>query len=169
MAVYCKQSDFVPLPADPAGKVKAELERIRTSNGKTRPYTIRKEMREIMMSKVGVFREESIMQEALDTVRELKETFQTDLAIDDRGYRFNTDLLEAWELGCLLDTAEVITASALNRKESRGAHSREDFPKRDDEKYLAHTMAYPKDGDIDIQYDRPVDLSLGHEPKERVY
>jgi succinate dehydrogenase / fumarate reductase flavoprotein subunit len=169
MAEYCKQVDFVPLPSDPAGKVKAELEHLRTSNGKTRPYTIRKEMREIMMAKVSVFREESIMQEALDTIRELKEAFQTDLAIDDRGYRFNTDLLEAWELGCLLDTAEVITASALNRKESRGAHSREDFPKRDDKKYLAHTMAYPKDGEIDIQYDRPVDLSLGHEPKERVY
>jgi succinate dehydrogenase / fumarate reductase flavoprotein subunit len=169
MAEYCKQADFVPLPSDPAGKVKAELEHIRMSNGKTKPYTLRKQMRETMMTKVGVFREESIMQEALDTIRELRESFQNDLAIDDRGHRFNTDLLEAWELGCLLEMAEVTTASALSRKESRGAHSREDFPDRDDEKYLAHTMAYPKDDQIDIQYDRPVDLSLGHEPKERVY
>lgn len=169
MAEYCKQADFVALPSDPAGKVKAELERIRTSSGKTKPYTLRKRMRDIMMSNVGVFRGEALMQEALDTVRELRESFQNDLSIDDRGHRFNTDLLEAWELGCLLEMAEVTTVSALNRKESRGAHSREDFPNRDDENYLAHTMAYPKDGEIDIQYDRPVDLSLGHEPKERVY
>ncbi len=169
MAAYCKQADFVPLPSDPSGGIKAELDRIRNSNGKTKTYTLRKRMREVMMAKVGVFREEAIMQEALDTVRELKETFKNDLLIDDRGHRFNTDLLEAWELGCLLDTAEVTAACALNRKESRGAHSREDFPDRDDENYLAHTMAYPKDGKIDIQYDRPVDLSLGHEPKERVY
>lgn len=169
MAAYCKQADFVPLPSDPSSGIKAELDRIRNSNGKTKTYTLRKRMREIMMSNVGVFREEAIMQEALDTVRELKEAFQNDLLIDDRGHRFNTDLLEAWELGCLLDTAEVTAACALKRKESRGAHSREDFPDRDDENYLAHTMAYPKDGKIDIQYDRPVDLSLGHEPKERVY
>ncbi len=170
MADFCKQSDFVPLPDDPAGRVVAELERIRSSNGKTKVHTIRLQMETEMMDKVGVFREEPTMQEALDKMRELKETFYKDLMIEDRGRRFNTDLLEAWELGCLLDTAEITAACALDRKESRGAHSREDFPKRDDENYLAHTMAYPtEDGGIRVAYDRPVDLSLGYEPKERVY
>jgi len=77
--------------------------------------------------------------------------------------------LETWELGALLDMAEVTAMSALDRKESRGAHSRDDYPDRDDENYLAHTMAYPEDGKIVIKYDRPVDLSLNYEPKERVY
>ncbi len=169
MAEFCQQTDFPSLPADPAGEAKAQIEHLRSSKGSTPPYTLRRQMQKVMMDNVGVFREESTMQEALDKVRELKETFQTDLKLEDMGTIFNTDLLEAWELGCLLDMAEVTAASALDRKESRGAHSREDYPKRDDENYLAHTMAYPEDDGIRIAYDRPVDLSLGYEPKERVY
>ncbi|NDJ84364.1 MAG: succinate dehydrogenase flavoprotein subunit [Chloroflexi bacterium] len=169
MAEYCQQADFIPLPHDPGRSAVVALEQLRKSSGKTKPHTIRRRMQQEMMAKVGVFREEKMMQEALDLVRELKEQFQNDLAIDDQGYRFNTDLMEAWELGCLLDVAEVTAASALHRKESRGAHSRDDHPDRDDEKYLAHTVAYPRNGTVEIKYDRPVDLSLGYEPKERVY
>ncbi|MCB9437376.1 MAG: succinate dehydrogenase flavoprotein subunit [Anaerolineales bacterium] len=169
MADYCRHADFVPLPDNPAGAIEAELERIRSSKGKQRPYDIRKKLRSEMMDKVGVFRQEDMMAEALETIRQLKEDYRNDLAVDDQGRRFNTDLLEAWELGCLLDIAEVTAACALERKESRGAHSREDYPKRDDVNYLAHTMVYPEGDGLRIAYDRPVDLSLGHEPKERVY
>lgn len=169
MAEYCRHADFVPLPDNPAGAIEAELERIRSSKGKQRPYDIRKKLRSEMMDKVGVFRQEDMMKEALETIRQLKEDYRNDLAVDDQGRRFNTDLLEAWELGCLLDIAEVTAACALERKESRGAHSREDYPKRDDVNYLAHTMVYPEGDGLRIAYDRPVDLSLGHEPKERVY
>lgn len=169
MAEYCHHADFVPLPDNPAGAIEAELERIRSSKGKQRPYDIRKKLRSEMMDKVGVFRQADMMQEAIETIRELKEIYKNDLAVDDQGQRFNTDLLEAWELGCLLDIAEVTAACALERKESRGAHSREDYPKRDDQNYLAHTMVYPEGDGLRIAYDRPVDLSLGYEPKERVY
>ncbi|GIK62817.1 MAG: succinate dehydrogenase flavoprotein subunit [Chloroflexota bacterium] len=169
MADYARQADFVPLPADPAGKIVAEIERIRKSSGKTKPYTIRQEMQKVMMDHVSVFREAPGLQKALDTVRELKSRYQNDLAIEDRGMRFNTDLLEAWELGCMLDLAEITTLSAIERKESRGGHSREDYPKRDDVNFLVHTMAYPEKGGIRIAHDRAVDLSLGYQPAERVY
>ena len=169
MLEYVKQADFVPLPANPEKDIEAELERIRSAKGKVKPHTLRTEMQQIMMDNVGVFREEAAMQRTLDRIREMKNQFQNDLLIDDRGKRFNTDLLEAWELGCLLDVAEITTVSALNRKESRGGHSREDFPKRDDQNYLVHTFARLTDGDINLDYEKKVDLSLNIEPKERVY
>jgi succinate dehydrogenase / fumarate reductase flavoprotein subunit len=169
MADYVRHADLVPLPSNPAGQIIAEIDRLRKSNGKTKPYAIRQEMQKIMMDHVSVFREEKGMQTALDTVKQLQERFHNDLLIDDRGMRFNTDLLEAWELGCMLDCAEVTTISALNRKESRGGHSREDYPKRDDENFLVHTMAYPENGGVRIAHDRPVDLSMGYQPAERVY
>jgi succinate dehydrogenase / fumarate reductase flavoprotein subunit len=169
MLEYCKQADFVPLPDNPASEVIGELDRLRNANGNVRTHTIRQTMRKVMMDHVGVFRTEEGMQEALDTVRQLQEDFRNNLGIDDHGKRFNTELLEAYELGCLLDTAEMTALAALERKESRGAHSREDYPKRDDEKYLKHTMIYTDGDTLRIEYDRPVDLSLGYEPKERVY
>jgi succinate dehydrogenase / fumarate reductase flavoprotein subunit len=155
--------------------VQAELERIRTSNGHARPYKIRSEMQEIMMNDVGVFRTAEGIQQAIDTLRRLKDQYRNDLVIDDRGQRFNSDLFEAWELGSLLDMAEVTAICALARQESRGAHSREDFPNRDDEKWLVHTLAYrASDGSIRLTHDKSVDLSLAakdekFKPKERVY
>ena len=86
----------------------------------------------------------------------------------DKGTRFNTDLLEAWELGNLLDLAEVTTLSALRREESRGAHMREDFSKRDDVNWLKHTLAYRREGDeVELDY-KPVKITK-FQPKERVY
>jgi succinate dehydrogenase / fumarate reductase flavoprotein subunit len=107
-------------------------------------------------------------------VRELKQRF-AQVQIDDKGQRFNTDLLETYELGCLLDLAEVTAASALNRTESRGAHSREDYPKRDDVNWLKHTFATPaqpsgaalNSSRVELDY-RPVVITT-FEPKERVY
>jgi succinate dehydrogenase / fumarate reductase flavoprotein subunit len=110
----------------------------------------------------------------------MRERFQTDLWIDDKGQKFNTDLMEAWELGCLLDLAEVTTRSAINRTESRGGHSREDYPNRDDENWLVHTLAFRKShtlngaSDIELNTNKKVDMSLSEvdprfAPKERVY
>ena len=175
MAAYCQGTDFEPLPANPAGEVEAELERIRRANGARRPYQLRSEMQQIMMKHVGVFRTAAGIQQAIDTVRRLKDEYRHNLGIDDRGRRFNTDLFEAWELGCLLDIAEVTALSALARQESRGAHSREDFPQRDDEHWLVHTLAFrAEDGAVTLTHDKPVDLSLAEsdprfKPKERVY
>ncbi len=168
MADFCKHADLKPLPRDAAAEARSHFERLRRSNGKTRPVELREEMQEVMSKHVGVFREEAGMQEAVEKVRELKERYETDLQFDDRGQIFNFDLLEAWELGALLDLAEVTAVSALRRKESRGAHSREDYPKRDDENYLTHTFAtMTPEGKIVTDY-KPVVIE-GYEPKERVY
>jgi len=117
---------------------------------------------------VGVFREEAGMKSAVETLRELKERYQNDLHIDDRGHIFNSDLLEAWELGSLLDLAEVTAVCALNRTESRGGHAREDYPKRDDQKWLVHSLAH-RDAKGQITIDtKPVTIK-DYQPKERVY
>jgi succinate dehydrogenase / fumarate reductase flavoprotein subunit len=168
MAEYCKGADFVPLPDNPATEIEAELERLRTANGGTRAADLREEMQQVMSDDVSVFREEAGIEQAVATIHDLKEKYQNDLCLDDRGQVFNYDLLEAFELGALLDLAEVTAVSALARQESRGAHSREDFPKRDDQKWLSHTLAYlSEDGAIELKY-KPVVIDK-YEPKERVY
>jgi len=174
MAEFCRQASFAALPADPQAEAVAELERIRTNTGKEKAARLRDEMQNIMMDNVSVFRDEPLLRVALDKVRELKSRFQQ-VQIDDKGRRFNTDLLETFELGCLLDLAEVTTVSALNRTESRGGHSREDYPKRDDLNWLKHTfagIARPSgaaltQGEMKLDY-RPVVITK-FQPKERVY
>jgi len=168
MAEYAKQADFVPIPDGALDEIQQELERIRTANGSTSVAALREEMQETMMRYVSVFRTEEGMQQALDKIRELKERYRTDLRIDDRGHIFNYDMLEAWELGSLLDLAEVTTVAALARTESRGAHSRDDYPQRDDVNWLKHSLAHRKpDGSIELTY-KPVVITK-YEPKERVY
>jgi succinate dehydrogenase / fumarate reductase flavoprotein subunit len=162
-------ASFVDLPPNPEAEVAAELERIRTASGKVKPHSIRSQMQQVMMDYVGVFRTEEGITSAIETLRELKHEFQTDLVIDDRGKRFNTDMLEAWELGCLLDVAEMTAICALERRESRGAHSREDYKERDDQKFLVHTFAWQEEDGIRTDHSKPVDLSMGYEPKARVY
>jgi succinate dehydrogenase / fumarate reductase flavoprotein subunit len=167
IARYCQDADFVDLPDAPAQEVEAELARLRSADGQTRTAELRKAMQDLMSKHVGVFRTAEGMQKAVDGIRELKERYRTDLKIDDRGQIFNHDLLEAWELGSLLDIAEVTAVSALARIESRGGHSREDFPKRNDADWLKHTIATLKDGHIALTYK---DVVLGrYQPKERVY
>ncbi len=167
MVRYCRENDFLPLPKEPEAFAREQLESLRSrQDGRERVADIRREMQEMMMEHVGVFREEPGLKQAIDTIKDLQDRYQH-IAIDDKGKRFNTDLLEAWELGALLDVAEVTTAAALSRKESRGAHYREDYPKRDDKKWLRHSLALRKDGKIELRY-KPVTITE-YEPKERVY
>ncbi len=163
---YVRTIGFTPLPENPHEEAVAQLEHLRTNEGGERVASIRKAMQETMMDSVSVFRTEERMSRALDTLRDLQERYKN-IRIDDKGKRFNTDLLEAWELGNLLELAEATTVSALNRTESRGAHSHEDYPERDDENWLKHTLAYKIDDGIDIKY-KPVVITK-HEPKERIY
>ncbi|HET7276160.1 MAG TPA: succinate dehydrogenase flavoprotein subunit [Longimicrobiaceae bacterium] len=167
MARYCQENNLTPLPDNPTEASAREIERLlETSEGEP-AARLREEMQDVMMDHVSVFRTEEGMTKAVAKIRELKERYKK-IVIMDKGKRFNTDLMEAWELGNLLDLAEVTAVCALNRKESRGAHSREDFPKRNDEEWLKHSLVYgAHKGEVDIRY-KPVSITQ-FEPKERVY
>jgi succinate dehydrogenase / fumarate reductase flavoprotein subunit len=109
-----------------------------------------------------------MMSEAVEKLGELRDGYRNGIQIDDKGKQFNSDLLEAWELGCLLELAEVTAVSALNRTESRGGHARDDYPKRDDANWLKHTLCSKVGGgEYRIEY-KPVVLGR-YQPKERVY
>lgn len=138
---YVKTVDFTPLPADPAAAVRGLIDGIRNSTGTERVSVIRKELQDMMDAKAQVFRTDESLAEVTKTIHGLRERYKN-VAVQDKGNRFNTDLLEAVELGFLLDLAEVVVFSARNRKESRGGHMRDDYPNRDDETYMKHTMAY---------------------------
>jgi len=169
MADYCKNADFVPLPKNPEKEVAAEIERIRTANGNSKPAELRAKLQKSMFDYVGVFREAKGMKQAVDDIHELQARFAKDLRIDDRGRIFNSDMMEAWELGSLLDLAEVTAMAALERTESRGGHAREDYSKRDDKKWLRHSMSQrDATGKIKINHDKKVVITK-YQPKERVY
>jgi len=120
-----------------------------------------------MSEHVGVFRTQKGLSEAFEKVKELRERFKK-VKISDTGEQFNMELISAWELSNLLDLALVTSASALARKESRGAHSREDFPERDDKNWLKHTLAtLDQDGKVELNY-KPVKFTR-FELKDRVY
>ena len=138
---YANKATFAPLPEDPAKAVRDMIERARSADGSERLATLRKELQEEMDRNAQVFRTDESLRSVAKTIHSLRERYKN-IGIHDRGKRFNTDLLEAIELGFLLDIAEVVVASALERKESRGGHMRDDYPDRNDEKYLVHTMAY---------------------------
>ncbi|OIH93236.1 MULTISPECIES: succinate dehydrogenase flavoprotein subunit [unclassified Curtobacterium] len=140
-AEWVKTAEFLPLPEDPAAGVRAMLEQLRASTGTERVSALRKELQEEMDKNAQVFRTDESLARVTETIHTLRNRF-TQVSVQDKGKRFNTDLLEAVELGFLLDLAEVVVYSARNRKESRGGHMRDDYPKRDDENYMQHTMAY---------------------------
>ena len=138
---YAKWPTSSPLPADPAKEVREMVERLRSSQGTERVADIRRTLQEEMDKNAQVFRTEETLTNVMGTIHGLRQRYMN-IAVDDRGKRFNTDLLEAIELGFLLDLAEIVASTAPNRKESRGGHMREDYPDRDDENYMKHTMAY---------------------------
>jgi succinate dehydrogenase / fumarate reductase flavoprotein subunit len=165
-AEYATGTDYVPLPADPTGFSREQFDGLRHGSGKENVFDIGGEMKSVMFDDVGVFRTEKGMEAALAKVNELQERFKQ-VKVQDTGKIFNTELLNAWEMGNLLDMAEVIATSALNRKESRGGHAREDYPERDDKKWLKHTLIWKKNGKLKIGY-KPVVITK-FEPKKRVY
>ncbi|MDO3696244.1 succinate dehydrogenase flavoprotein subunit [Curtobacterium flaccumfaciens] len=140
-AEWVQTAEFLPLPEDPSAGVRGMLDQLRASTGTERVSALRKELQEEMDKNAQVFRTDESLARVTETLHTLRNRFMQ-VSVQDKGKRFNTDLLEAVELGFLLDLAEVVVYSARNRKESRGGHMRDDYPKRDDENYMQHTMAY---------------------------
>ncbi|MGW4382016.1 succinate dehydrogenase flavoprotein subunit [Kitasatospora sp. NPDC004531] len=170
-AAYADKHDFVELPENPGALVEALVEGLRESTGTESVAQIRKELQESMDTNVSVYRTGKTLQQAVEDVTALKERFKN-VSIQDKGSRYNTDLLEAIELGNLLDLAEVLVVSALAREESRGGHYREDFPTRDDVKFMQHTMAYrevAEDGTTSIRLDYKPVVQTRYQPMERKY
>ncbi len=165
-AEFSNKNDYPSFPKDAKDYTQKQVDHILKSDGSESAADIGKEMKTVMMEHVGVFRTEEGMAEAVDKIKELKKRYQN-VGVTDKGKVFNTELLNVWELGCLLDSAEITAISALARKESRGAHAREDFPKRDDKNWLKHTLAWMNDKGVKLGYK---EVQLGkYEPKERVY
>ncbi|PFG42508.1 succinate dehydrogenase subunit A [Isoptericola jiangsuensis] len=129
------------LPENPAARVEAQLAEMRDRPDGERVADVRKALQDTMDANAQVFRTGESLNQALSDIRELQKRYRN-VSVQDKGKLFNTDLLEAIELGFLLDIAEVTVLAALNRKESRGGHYREDYPDRDDANYMLHTMAY---------------------------
>jgi len=171
---YANSADMPELPEDPSAEVRNLIAQTLAADGPERIAPIRKELQEEMDKNAQVFRTEDSLNSVGKTIHELRDRYQK-IGIHDRGKRYNTDLLEAIELGFLLDISEVVVASAKNREESRGGHMRDDFPERNDDKFMVHTMAYltgdPKSSTVDDHIDidwKPVVITH-YQPMERKY
>ncbi|WP_349827414.1 succinate dehydrogenase flavoprotein subunit [Brevibacterium litoralis] len=174
-------SEFVkdaPLPElpediDPAAFVVDLVDTMRASNGTEKVAEIRKDLQETMDANVQVFRDDSTLRKAMADIKELRKRYEN-VGIQDRGKRYNLDLLEAIELGFLLEISEVVVVAALHRKESRGGHYREDFPDRDDEGFMHHTMTYKDEtaeaeGIPGMRLDTKPVIVTRYQPMERKY
>ncbi|HWP63597.1 MAG TPA: succinate dehydrogenase flavoprotein subunit [Candidatus Binatia bacterium] len=169
MARDVRGFDLPEIPGDAAEPVRAELAALRdgppAGAAESAPQ-IRRELADVMMDNVGVFRDEALLTAAVAKIRELRERYRC-VRIRDRSKVFNTELLEAREVGYLLDCAETTAVAALTRTESRGAHYREDYPERDDARWLVHSLAYKGPGGP-IMKTKPVTITR-FEPKPRTY
>ena len=170
---YAKTATQVPLPENAADDVIQMIQKVRKAKGKERIAQLRKELQETMDKNAQVFRTEETLQEAMDKIQELRKRFEN-ISIQDHGKRFNTDLLEAIELGFLLDLAEVTVVACRERRESRGAHLREDYPNRDDKKFMVHSMVYKSDKLVkktgtNMKIDWKPVVVTNYQPMERKY
>jgi succinate dehydrogenase / fumarate reductase flavoprotein subunit len=169
-AEYAANHELVELPENPTKVVEDQLAMLLSEHGEERVADIRTAMQKTMDSHASVYRTEETLKQALTDIQALKERYGR-ITVADKGKRYNTDLLEAAELGFLLELAEVLIVGALARKESRGGHAREDYPNRDDTNFMRHTMAYKQgeglSSDIRLDY-KPVTFTR-YEPMERKY
>jgi succinate dehydrogenase / fumarate reductase flavoprotein subunit len=170
-AKYADDAELLELPENPAAYVIDLIENLRASIGTEKVAAIRKDLQETMDNNAGVYRNDATLKQAYEDVKALQARYKN-VTVQDKGKRFNTDLLEAVELGFLLDLAEVLVVGARNRKESRGGHAREDYQKRDDENFMQHTMAYREageDGTYDIRLGWKPVVVTRYQPMERKY
>ncbi|MFO7245271.1 MAG: succinate dehydrogenase flavoprotein subunit [Thermaerobacter sp.] len=167
MAQYIQQVDMPAMPDDPEQWSRQTIARLMEGDGGERHGQIRAELQSLMMDNVSVFRTEETLKTALEGLAGLKERYGR-VTVQDKGRRFNTDLLEAIELGNLLELAEVTTFAARQRTESRGGHYREDYPNRDDQNWLKHSLvSRGEDGGL-VWDSKPVVITR-FQPQERKY
>jgi succinate dehydrogenase / fumarate reductase flavoprotein subunit len=169
-AEYALAHDHIDLPENPTAVVEAQVALVLSDHGHERVADIRIALQATMDANASVYRTEDTLKQALHDVQALKERYGR-ITVQDKGKRFNTDLLEAVELGFLLELAEVLVVGALARKESRGGHAREDYPTRDDTNFMRHSMYYKQGealaADIRLDY-KPVTFTR-YQPMERKY
>jgi len=164
---FLENAEYHSFNTDPKEKTRELMSGLLAQNGNEKISEIRKELQQSMMDRCGIFRNEKDLAENKELLKQFQERYKH-ITVQDKSKVFNTDLIEAIELGNLIDIAESINESALNRQESRGAHTREDFPKRDDAGWMKHTFITKNDsGDPKIDY-KPV-VKTQFEPMERKY
>ena len=163
---YAKTAKHVPVPKDAAKDVLELIEMMQNSTGTEKVAVLRRELQDTMDKNAQVYRTEETLDEALEVIADLRKRYQN-IQVQDRGARFNTDLLEAIELGFLFDLAEVLVVTSKERRESRGGHFREDYPERNDEKFMVHSMAYKTSKNIKVDW-KPVVIT-NYPPMERKY
>ena len=172
-AEYAQDADFVELPENGEAFLENQIESLRSAEGTEKVGALRAELQEVMDADMQVFRSEETIRRAIDKIDELRERYKN-VAVQDKGKRYNLDLLEGLELGYLLDIAEAMSVAALHRPESRGGHFREDFPDRDDDKWMVHSMLYrdenaETEGVKGIRFDTKDVVMTRYEPMERKY
>jgi len=172
-AEYAKDADFVELPENGEEFLVNQIESLRSAEGTEKVGELRAELQEVMDADMQVFRTEESIRRAIDKIEELRERYKH-VAVQDKGKRYNLDLLEGLELGYLLDIAEAMSVAALHRPESRGGHYREDYPDRDDENWMVHSMLYrdenaETEGVKGIRFDTKDVVMTRYEPMERKY
>ncbi|MDO5617557.1 succinate dehydrogenase flavoprotein subunit [Kocuria sp.] len=169
-AEYSQQAEFLPIPDDAMAATEALLNNALSAEGSEKVGAIRKDLQDTMDLNMQVFRTEESINKALSDISALEERY-ANIAIQDHGKRYNLDLLEAVELGFLLELAKVMSVAALHRQESRGGHAREDFPQRDDENFMVHSMVYddPSSDTAGIRQETKPVIFTHYEPMERKY
>ena len=169
MSRFLEGNGYEKLPANPLDAAQAKISALTTGKGNERYADICAQLQENMTRHAGVFRNEADMLKLKKLIKELQERFKN-VTVDDRGMAFNMALLEAFEVGNLLNFSEVIVEGAIARQESRGAHYRTDYPKRDDKKWLRHTLAWRTEEGVKLDHSKEVVIYMDRfPPQERKY
>jgi len=167
IAEYLKNATYTDFDESLVKRDEETFDKLKKSDGKERYGLLKQELQETMRANVGVFREEGIMKKAVEKIDELKERAES-IGIDDKSKSFNTDIVEAFEFKNILLIAEIIAKGAILRKESRGAHYRNDYPERDDANWLKHTLVTLGDNG-NIKFDFSKVSITKFKPKPRTY